>query len=133
MAKLIWHIDRAKFAFDDAAEYDSWKEEQKVRFEWSPSSADSAGENLFEEAYDIEMDFEITKPDSELKVTLEDDGPVVSAWVAVEVQTTGDFDDEAFEEWASEEGGWASASIYLSDVDATITEDDGGDWRLAKG
>ena len=130
MTKLIWHIDRAKFSFDDASEYESWKAGQKVRFEWSPSAADSAGENLFEDAYDIEMDFEVTQPDSELKVTLEDDGPVISAWVAVQVQTTEDFDDDALQEWASEEAGWASASIYLSDVDATITEDDGGDWRL---
>ena len=63
-------------------------------------------------------------------MTLEDDGPVISAWVAVQVQTTEDFDDDALQEWASEEAGWASASIYLSDVDATITEDDGGDWRV---
>ena len=41
--------------------------------------------------------------------------------------------EEILEEWASEKGGWASCSIDLGEeVEAYITEDDGGDWRVDK-
>jgi hypothetical protein len=130
MTKLIWHIDRAKFSFHDSAEYDAWKGNKAVRFEWAPSQADDPGESLFEDPFEIELDFKVAAPDSVLKMTLEEDGPVISAWVSVNVETTDDFSEEGLEEWAAEEGGWASATIYLDDVDAEIVEDDGGEWRI---
>ena len=37
---FVWHIDRAKFVFDDPTEYETWKQEKKVFFEIDPSASD---------------------------------------------------------------------------------------------
>jgi hypothetical protein len=129
--ELIWHIDRAKFSFDDAAEYEEWKKEKKVFFEFSPSQSDDSGESIFADASECEDDFEITLEKGKVAISLEDDGPVISAWVKVKADLVEELDEEALSEWSSEQGGWASCSIYLGPYDASITEDDGGDWRFA--
>lgn len=130
MTKLIWHIDRAHFHFEEPQEYTKWKENKVVRFEFSPSQADDPGESLFEDAFDIEIDQEVKEPESTVNIMDDENGPVISAWVTVEVETTDEFSEDGLSEWANEEGGWASASIYLGEYDAQITEDDGGDWRV---
>ena len=130
MTKLVWHIDRAKFKFEEAEDYEGWKANPEVFFEFSPSSADDAGSHLFADAYDIEVYEKVLEPASKVAVTFEEEGPIISAWVAVEITTTDDFDEEAFEEWASDNGGWYAGSISLGDFDAHIIEDDGGDWRV---
>jgi len=130
MTKLVWHIDRAKFLFEDPKDYTEWKKSPDIFFEFSPSSADETGENLFSEAYDIEIYEQVTEPKSKISITLNDDGPIISAWVTVDVDTTEDFDEDSFIEWSTESGGWYAGSISLGDFDASITEDDGGDWRL---
>ena len=127
---LIWHIDRAKFSFDDPAEYDEWKKTKSVFFELSPSAADDMGEAVFVDASETEGDFEITPNVGKVSITLEDDGPVITAWVKVSAELVENLDQETLSEWSSEEGGWASCSIYLGEFDASIVEDDGGDWRL---
>lgn len=132
MTKLVWHIDRAIFEFSDAEEYREWSENPIVRFEWTPSGADEPGEDLFVDPFDIEIDMAVTDVNGKLKISEGESGPVISAWIEVDVETTDDFSVESLEEWANEQGGWASASIYLDDADAFITEDDGGDWRVAE-
>jgi len=130
MTKLIWHIDRAKFQFEDEADYESWKADPQVFFEFSPSSADDAGENIFVDPFEIEIYEQVTEPNSKVAIIFEGDGPVVSAWVAVDIETTEEFDQESFDEWSSDGGGWYAGSISLGDFDAHVTEDDGGDWRI---
>jgi transposase-like protein len=131
-AGLVWHIDRAKFSFDDADEYEEWKKEKKVFFEFSPSQSDDSGEAVFADASECEDDFEVTGDRGKVSITLEDDGPVVSAWVKVSADLAEDLDEETLSEWSSDQGGWASCSIHLGPYDASISEDDGGDWRFAE-
>lgn len=127
---LIWHIDRAKFSFDDPADYEEWKKTKAVFFELSPSAADDMGETVFADAFEVEGGFEITPDLGKVSISLEDDGPLISAWVKVSAELVEDLDEDTLSEWSSEEGGWASCSIYLGEFDAHITEDDGGDWRF---
>lgn len=130
MTQLIWHIDRAKFEFEDANDLSEWMKNPEVFFEFSPSSADEPGEELFEDVFDMEIYQKVEGGASKVSFTVEDGHAIVSAWVAIDVETSEDFDEESFSEWAEEYGGWYSASISLGDFDATITEDDGGEWRI---
>jgi transposase-like protein len=128
---LIWHIDRAKFVFSDPSEYKDWKKEKRVFFELSPSGADDAGEAVFCDPEGAGDDFEITEGRGVVKIKLEKDGPLITAWVGVSAETVDGLDADTLSEWANDEGGWASCSIHLGEFDASIEEDDGGDWRLA--
>jgi hypothetical protein len=128
----IWHIDRAKFVFSDPAEYRQWKKEKKVFFEFSPSGADDGGEAVFADADAATDDFEVTEDRGLVKITLEKDGPVISAWVGVLAETVEDLDQETLTDWSNDQGGWSCSSIYLGDFEASIVEDDGGDWRLVE-
>ena len=128
---LIWHIDRAKFVFSDPSEYKDWKKEKRVYFELSPTGADDSGEAVFCDAESASNDFEVTEECGLVKIKLEKDGPLITAWVLVSAETVDGLDADALSEWASDEGGWASCSIHLGEFDASIEEDDGGDWRLA--
>lgn len=130
MTKLIWHIDRAKFVFDNKDDFMKWQENPEIFFEFSPSSADEPGEELFEDVYDIEIYRKVDDEESKVSFTVEADGVTVSAWVAISIETTEDFNEESFSEWAEDFGGWYSASISLGDFEASITEDDGGDFRI---
>ena len=127
---LIWHIDRAKFNFEDPSDYEEWKKNKSVFFELTPSAADDFGEAVFADADSAEDDFEITKENGTLSISLEDDGPLISAWVKVSAELVDDVDEDTLSDWSSDEGGWASCSIYLGDFDAQIVGDDGGEWRL---
>ena len=127
---LIWHIDRAKFNFEDSSDYEEWKKTKSVFFEFSPSASDDMGEAIFVDANDVEDDFEVTNENGTLSISLEEDGPLISAWVKVSAELVDDLDEEALSDWSADEGGWASCSIYLGDFDAQIVEDDGGEWRL---
>jgi transposase-like protein len=127
---LIWHIDRAKFSFSDPSEYKEWKKEKKVFFEFSPTGADDGGEAVFVDPDSAEGDFEVTEGRGTIKVKLEKDGPVITAWVGVDAETVDGLDEDTLSEWANDQGGWASCSIHLGDFDASIEEDDGGDWRF---
>lgn len=130
MTKLIWHIDRAKFVFDNEDDFKKWQEDPEIFFEFSPTSADEPGEELFEDVYDIEIYRKVDDEESKVSFTVEADGVVVSAWIAINIETTEDFDEEGFSEWAEDFGGWYSASISLGDFEASIIEDDGGDFRI---
>ena len=130
MTKLIWHIDRAKFVFDNQDDFTKWQENPEIFFEFSPTSADEPGEDLFEDVYDIEIYRKVDDEESKTSFTVEADGVVVSAWIAIHIETTEDFDEERFSEWAEDFGGWYSASISLGDFEASIIEDDGGDFRI---
>lgn len=129
----IWHIDRAKFVFSDPSEYKQWKKEKKVFFEFSPTNSDDGGEAVFVDADAAEDDFEVTEDRGLVKITLEKDGPVISAWVGVLAETVDDLDQETLTDWANDQSGWACCTIHLGDFDASIDEDDGGDWRLVEG
>ena len=129
----IWHIDRAKFVFSDPSEYKQWKKEKKVFFEFSPTNSDDGGEAVFVDADAAEDDFEVTEDRGLVKITLEKDGPVISAWVGVLAETVDDLDQETLTDWANDQSGWACCTIHLGDFDASIDEDDGGDWRMVEG
>ena len=126
---LVWHIDRAKFSFDDADEYEEWKKEKKVFFEFSPSQSDDFGEAVFADPSECEDDFEVTADRGTVSITLEEEGPVVYPWLKVSAELVEDLDEDTLSDWNSDQGGWAGCSIYLDPYDATTSEDDGGDWR----
>ena len=127
---LIWHIDRAKFYFDDPEEYEAWKKDKKVFFEFSPSQSDDCGQSVFADAGESGDYFEVTPDRGVISISLEDDGPEVSAWVQIKAKLIDELDEETLSTWSGDEGGWASCSISLGPYDAFITEDYGGDWRL---
>jgi len=128
----IWHIDRAKFVFSDPAEYKQWKKDKKVFFEFSPSNSDDGGEAVFADAETADEDFEVTEDRGLVKIKLEKDGPVITAWVGVLAETVEELDQEMLTDWANDQGGWACSTIHLGEFEASIVEDDGGDWRLVE-
>jgi hypothetical protein len=128
---LVWHIDRAKFQFDNQEKYEEWKGHKKVFFEFSPGNADDSGEDLFADPNGQEAHFEVTKDKGDISVSIEDEGPVISAWVHVQARVNEEFEEDRLFEWSGDMGGWASSTIDLGEYEATILEDDGGDWRLA--
>ena len=87
---------------------------------------------MFVDADAAEDDFEVTEDRGLVKITLEKDGPVISAWVGVLAETVDDLDQETLTDWANDQSGWACCTIHLGDFDASIDEDDGGDWRLVE-
>jgi hypothetical protein len=129
--KLIWHIDRARFEFSDTSEIEDWAKTKTVNFEFAPAQSDNGGDSVFKDPEGAAGYFEVTKDRGEVKFDIESDAVVVSAWVTIDVDVVDEFDEDVLEEWASEYGGWACSTIDLGDVDAYISEDDGGDWRIA--
>ena len=130
MSKIEWVIKQAKFVFEDSDEYEMWKKEQKVFFEFAPTQADDSGENLFSDAESLEFDKEIDAESGSFSVSLEDDGPIITASCALEIPDK--ISEDALEEWSSEHAGWESSSINLGDYDAYISGDDGGEWRFSE-
>ena len=122
----VWHIERAKFIFEDMDDYEKWKEFKRVHFEIDPSGADDAGSELFDEPQDGFAEFEINDTNGALSISLEEDGPVISAWVGWEPKLRHGIGDDEVLQWSEEMGGWFSGTISLVDFDAPITEDDGG-------
>lgn len=129
---LIWHIDSAQFEFNTPDDYEVWKESKKVFFEFSPAEADDFGEDLFIDPENQGTHFEITEDNGNLKIDLGEKGPIITAWVQVSAKVNDEFDEDHLLEWAAEFGGWASSTIDLGEFEASITEDDGGDWRLGE-
>jgi hypothetical protein len=131
--KLIWHIDRASFEFSDSSEIDNWESNPAINFEFSPGESDDGGESVFANPDEASKYFALNNANSHFSFTREDSNLIVTAWVRVDEEVIEGLNEEILEEWASEKGGWASCSIDLGEeVEAYITEDDGGDWRVDK-
>lgn len=126
---FVWHIDRAKFLFEDASEYEAWKKEKKVYFEMDPSGSDDGGEELFDDPSDGYAEFEIDDSNGNVSISLDDDGPVITAWVKWSPNLRDGVGEDEVLEWGADMGGWYAGTISLGDVDASISEDDGGDIR----
>jgi hypothetical protein len=129
---LVWHVSRAKFVFEDKAEYERWKGEKKVFFEMTPETSDDGGEAVFASPEASEQDFEVTDERGMISVSFGENGPVISAWVNVSADLVDDLDGDALSDWSSDQGGWHCATIHLGAFDAIISKGDGGDWRLAE-
>lgn len=130
---FVWHIDRAKFVFENADEYEIWKKTKPVFFEMDPSMSDDGGEEIFEDAEAAAADFEINEDNGTLSISLEEDGPLITAWVKWVPNLADGIEPDEVIEWSQDMAGWSAGSIHLGDVDATISEDDGGDIRLLEG
>ena len=126
---FVWHIDRAKFVFEDASEYEAWKKDKKVYFEMDPSGSDDGGEELFEDPSDGYAEFEIDDSNGNVSISLDEDGPVITAWVKWSPNLRDGVGEDEVLEWGADMGGWYAGTISLGDVDASISEDDGGDIR----
>ena len=72
MKKLLWHIDRAAFRFENPDDYDTWKTEKKVFFEFSPSQSDDAGNELFANPEKQETHFEVTEENGEVSISIKE-------------------------------------------------------------
>ena len=127
---FVWHIHRAKFAFEDASEYEAWMKEKKVIFEMDPSGSDDGGDALFDDPEDEYAEFEVDKSNSNISISLEDGGPIITAWVKWTPKFRDDVGEDDVLEWGQDMGGWYAGSISLGDVDASIIEDDGGSIRV---
>jgi hypothetical protein len=127
---LEWSIERLRFRFDNIDDYEDWKKERRVFFHFSPSSSDDRGESLFVDPEKSSDDFEISPENGEVKIDLEEAGPVITVRVFVEVALRPGVDDEAIASWAREKGGWFGSTIHLGLYDVQTTHDEGGDWEL---
>ena len=127
---FVWHIDRAKFVFDDPTGYETWKQEKKVFFEIDPSASDDGAEDVLQDPEGAAFECEINDENGSVSISLENDGPVITAWVKWSPKIAEGVGEEEVIQWGLDMAGWESGSIYLGDVDASIVEDDGGDIRL---
>jgi hypothetical protein len=127
---LVWHIDRARFVFEDAAEYAAWARDRKVFFRFCPTASDDEGVSVFTDAAKAEDDFEITAGRGNLLIKLEERGPDISAWVEVAADLVPDLTEDTLSAWSSEMGGWITSVIHLGEACPTTDSDDGGEWRL---
>ena len=127
---FVWHIDRAKFSFEDQEEYLAWQANKSVFFEIDPSASDDGGEDIFENPEDAATEFEVNAENGKVSISLEEDGPIISAWVQWSPNLAEGIGEDEVVEWGQDMAGWESGSIYLGDVDASIVEDDGGDIRV---
>lgn len=128
---LVWHIDRARFVFQDAADYAAWTQDKKVFFRFCPTASDDKGASVFADPANAEDDFEITPDRGNLLIRLEEQGPVISAWVEVTANLVPDLTEDALSIWSSEMGGWITSIIHLGDEHPTTDSDGGGEWRLS--
>ena len=76
----------------------------------------SYGEFPAESIHVVGFDFStqplpLCKAEAWFEVPLKDDVPLISAWEAFSAETTEDFDQDSFDEWASDGGGWYTGSI----------------------
>lgn len=129
MTNLVWHIHRAKFVFDDTNEYEAWKKTKTVRFEMDPTMSDDGGDEILADPENSAIDIEVTDDVGKVSVSLEEDGPAITAWVKWSPSLADGVSEDEVIEWGDDMGGWAAGSIYLGEYDATITEDDGGGIR----
>lgn len=130
MTTFVWHIDRAKFEIEDAEEYARWKETKTIVFEMDPSSSDDGGTSICEDPDEAYCEFELSEGNSTVSIEMGEGGPTISAWVKWNPKLADDVTAEEVLEWGTDQGGWYAGTIALADVDAEITEDDGGDLRV---
>lgn len=122
---LLWSIDEAVFSFSEEEEKDSWVASgYPISFEFDPENSDDNAESIMsspESQY-----FRLTSENSKVIIKNVDGSISVSAQVWFTVDLSDEISEEEFDEWSSEKGGWACATISADDVDAYISEDSGG-------
>ena len=102
---------------------------ETMHFEMDPSGSDDGGEKLFDDPSDGYAEFEIDDNNGNVSISLDDDGPVITAWVKWSPNLRDGVGEDEVLEWGADMGGWYAGTISLGDVDASISEDDGGDIR----
>lgn len=129
--ELVWHIDRAVFEFDSAESLAKWVDEgKKVLFEFEPAGADDQGTTMFRDPQAAAQSFLLNKANSTVRVKVEGRTAMVTAWVKVSADLCRGVDEEAFDAWVHNDGGWASATISLTASDAHLMEDAGCEFRF---
>ena len=128
LVQLVWQIDRAIFRFSDPKGKTHWFQSARpVCFEFSPEQSDDNAESIMDSA--LSQDFDLTEQNSQLAIDVSDDEVCITARVTFYAELRDDVSRETFIEWAEDKGGWFCASIMLSDVDAYITDDSGGEFH----
>lgn len=127
--QLEWHIKRAVFTFEDHSDYEQWKTNPEVYFEFSPDQSGDGGQSIFADPESIGLYEKIDETNGSVSISLDDEAPTVTASFIVTVPDQ--ISVEALEQWSAEEAGWMSSTISLGDYDAYISMDDGGEWRVA--
>lgn len=129
--ELVWHIDRAVFDFDSEEALSDWaRAGQRVLFEFEPAGADDRGKSLFLDPRVAAQAFELTQTNSTVRVRLEGQTAVVTAWVRFVVDLRDGIDGDAFDAWVRTMGGWSCATISLFDTEASLSRDDGSEFRF---
>jgi len=128
IAQLVWQIDSAIFRFSDPEDQINWlKSGKPVCFEFSPEQSDDNAASIMDSA--LSQSFELTDQNSKLVIDVSADEVCITARVTLYCELRDDILRENFIEWAEDKGGWFCASIMLSDVDAYITDDRGGEFH----
>ena len=128
IGQIVWQIDSAIFRFSDPEDKNNWlKSDKPVCFEFSPEQSDDNAESIMDSA--LSQHFDLTEQNSHLAIDVSDDEVCITARVTFYAELRDDVSRETFIEWAEDKGGWFCASIMLSDVDAYITDDSGGEFH----
>ena len=127
---LTWSIKSALFEFSDDGEKKQWVETGcPISFEFDPENSDDGAESIMgspEGQY-----FSLNPENSHVAISDKGDVVEITAQVRFRVELNDDGSEEDFDEWSSDCGGWACATISPDDVDAYISEDSGGDLTLS--
>lgn len=125
-SRLIWSIDEAVLFFAEAEESLSWAASgYQMSFEFDPANSDDSAESIM--LSPASQYFRLSPENSVILVTDVDGSFLVTARVFLTVDLKDGLSKEDFDEWSSDKGGWACATISADDVDAYISEDSGGD------
>lgn len=127
---LTWSIKSAVFEFSDEEEKQQWIAAGcPMSFEFDPENSDDGAESIM--GAPESQFFALNPENSHVAVSHDGDSVEVTAQVRFCADLNDDVSEEDFDEWSSECGGWACATISPDDVDAYISEDSGGDLVLS--
>lgn len=122
---LLWSIKEAIFTFSKESERASWAlNKYPMSFEFNPETSDDSAKSIMpspESQY-----FSLNTENSNLVIKHVNGSISVSAQVCFTADLKDALSEEEFDEWSSEKGGWACATISADNVDAYISEDSGG-------
>ena len=128
IVQFVWQIESAIFRFSDPKDKNNWIESGKpVCFEFSPENSDDKADSIMDSA--LSQSFDLTDQNSKLVIDVSEDEVCITARVTLYAELRDDIVRETFIEWAEDKGGWFCATIMLSDVDACITDDGGGEFH----
>lgn len=134
-----WYINKCVFEFEDSANYEKWKAEPKIFFEFLPSEATDKGAAVLGGPSGETIIFEVTQDVASVAIYEDDDGPCItmSIFFPLDGDTYGkhipfrkDLDNATLRNWHENLEGHYSGHIGLGFDDANLVQDDYRGWKV---